>query len=76
MKETTYIIKKYTDKGDTMDVSSSGATAPSSTHIEVMKKAMETQEQQVLKVLESSNEESQKIAAQKNGLGINLNITA
>ena len=59
-----------------MDVSSSGATAPSSTHIEAMKKALDTQEQQVLKVLESSNEDSQKIAAQKNGLGVNLNITA
>lgn len=59
-----------------MDVSSSGAAAPSSTHIEVMKKAIDTQEQQVLKVLESSNEQSQKAAAQKNSLGINLNITA
>jgi soluble cytochrome b562 len=59
-----------------MNVSSSGASSPSSTHIEVMKKAMETQEQQVLKVLQSSSEESQKMAAYKTGLGNNLNITA
>lgn len=57
-----------------MDISSSTATAPSSTHIEVMKKAMETQEQQILKVLESANEQSQKVAAQKTGLGNNLNM--
>ncbi|MDO9266540.1 MAG: putative motility protein [Sulfurimonas sp.] len=57
-----------------MDISSSTAAVPSSTQIEVMKKAMETQEQQVLKVLESANEQSQKVAAQKTGLGNNLNM--
>ncbi|MBW6487589.1 putative motility protein [Sulfurimonas sp.] len=57
-----------------MNVSSSTAAAPSSTHIEVMKKAMETQEQQVLKILEGSAEQSQKVAAQKTGIGNNLNI--
>ncbi len=57
-----------------MNISSSVATTPSSTQIEVMKKAMETQEQQVLKVLEGANEQSQKVAAQKTGLGNNLNI--
>lgn len=57
-----------------MNISSSTEAAPSSTHIEVMKKAMETQEQQVLKVLESANEQSQKVAAQKTGLGNNLNM--
>lgn len=65
---------KYIKKGDIMDISSSVATTPSSTHIEVMKKAMETQEQQVLKVLESANEQSQKVVAQKTGLGNNLNM--
>lgn len=57
-----------------MDVSSSTATAQSSTHIEVMKKATETQEQQVLKVLESADEQPQKVVAQKTGLGNNLNM--
>lgn len=65
---------KYIKKGDIMDISSSVATAPSSTQIEVMKKALESEEQQVLKVLESANEQSQKVAAQKTGLGNNLNM--
>lgn len=55
-----------------MDVSST--TAPSSPQIEVMKKATQVQEQQILKVLESANEQSQKLSAQKTGLGNNLNI--
>ncbi len=57
-----------------MNVSSSGATTQSSTQVEVMKKAMETQEQQVLKILEGASEQSQKITAQKTGIGNNLNI--
>ncbi|WP_294889134.1 MULTISPECIES: hypothetical protein [unclassified Sulfurimonas] len=55
-----------------MNVSST--TTPSTPQIEVMKKATEVQEQQVLKVLESANEQSQKVTAQKTGLGNNLNI--
>ncbi|MCK9453563.1 MAG: hypothetical protein WCY51_02015 [Sulfurimonas sp.] len=58
-----------------MNVSSSGATAQSSTQVEAMKKSIDTQEQQVLKILENANKESQKMAAQKTGLGNNLNIT-
>jgi hypothetical protein len=57
-----------------MDVSSTNG--PSSTQVEAMKKATEVQEQQILKVLESSNEQSQKVSAQKTGLGNNLNISA
>jgi len=38
-------------------------------------KATEVQEQQVLKVLESANEQSREVAAQKTGVGKNLNIT-
>lgn len=55
-----------------MDVSS--ATAPSSPEVEVMKKATEVQERQILKVLESATEQSKQVAAQKTGLGNNLNI--
>lgn len=59
-----------------MDVSSSSGSSPASTQIEVLKKATEVQEQQVLKVLESANADSQKISAQKTGLGNHLNISA
>lgn len=74
MKEIINTMFKYIKKGDIMDISSSVATTPSSTQIEVMKKALESEEQQVLKVLESANEQSQKVAAQKTGLGNNLNM--
>jgi hypothetical protein len=59
-----------------MDVSSSTAPTAGSTQVEVMKKAMETQEQQVLKILEGAAEQSQKVAAQKTGIGNNLNIAS
>ena len=58
-----------------MDVSSSSGTGSVSTQVEVMKKATEVQEQQVLKVLESVNEQSKEVTAQKTGMGKNLNIT-
>lgn len=57
-----------------MEVSSSRTTAASSTGVEPIKKGVETQEQHVLKVLESLSDESQKAAAQKTGMGTNLNI--
>lgn len=56
-----------------MDVSSS--TGSASVQVDVMKKAQETQEQQVLKVLESAQEQSKDVTAQKTGVGGNLNIT-
>ncbi len=59
-----------------MDVSSSSGSGSVSAQIEVIKKATEVQEQQVLKVLESANQESQKVSAQKTGLGNNLNVSA
>lgn len=62
-------------KGDIMDVSSSSGTGSVSAQVEVMKKATEVQEQQVLKVLESANEQSKEVTAQKTGVGKNLNIT-
>jgi len=57
-----------------MNVSSSAAPTPASTQVEVMKKALQTQEQQVLKILEGAAEQSQKVASQKTGIGNNLNI--
>ncbi|MFA6191946.1 MAG: putative motility protein [Sulfurimonas sp.] len=60
-----------------MDVSSStAANVNSSTQVEVLKKAMDVQEKTVLKVLESANEQSKQVTAQKTGVGSNLNLTA
>ncbi|WP_373002161.1 hypothetical protein [Sulfurimonas sp.] len=58
-----------------MDVSSSSGSGSVSAQVEVMKKATEVQERQVLKVLESANEQSKEVTAQKTGVGKNLNIT-
>lgn len=55
-----------------MDVSSTGS---SSVAIDVMKKATEVQERQVLKVLESATEQSKQVTAQKTGMGNSINIT-
>lgn len=57
-----------------MDVSSSAAVG--STQIEALKKSMDVQERSVLKVLESANEQSKQVTAQKTGMGNNLNLTA
>lgn len=56
-----------------MDVSSSTTTA--SVQVETMKKAMDVQEKQVLQILESATEQSKQVAAQKTGVGNNINIT-
>ena len=61
-------------KGDVMEVSSS--TNASSVGVEVQKKAQDVQAQQILKVLESANEQSQEVTAQKTGVGKNINLTA
>lgn len=57
-----------------MDVSSSTNSPQVESSKDPIKKAIEVQEQQVLKVLQSNDEQSQKVAAQKTGLGNNLNI--
>jgi len=56
-----------------MEVSSS--TGSANIQVDVMKKAQEVQEQQVLKVLESAQEQAKDVTAQKTGVGGNLNIT-
>lgn len=58
-----------------MDISSSITGIPSSTQAEVTKKSTEAEEQQSLKVIESANEQSREVTAQKTGVGKNLNIT-
>lgn len=64
-------------KGDFMDVSTS--TAQSSTpvgSVDVMKKAIEVQEQAITKVLEGVSEQSKQVTAQKTGMGGGINLTA
>ncbi|HUH41668.1 MAG TPA: hypothetical protein VLZ29_00960 [Sulfurimonas sp.] len=57
-----------------MEISSSNTPTQTSADVEASKKTMESKERDVLKVLETVNEESQKDIAQKTGLGINLNL--
>ena len=66
---------KLFTKGEVMDVSSSSNVEQSSTQTEALKKSIEVQEKQVLKVLESANEQSKEVTAQKTGMGNNINIT-
>ncbi len=56
-----------------MEVSSS--TGSTSVQVEVMKKAQDVQEKQIQRILESSQEQSKEVTAQKTGVGGNLNIT-
>ena len=57
-----------------MEVTSSTAT-PAETGKDPMQKAIQVQEQAVLKVLEGLEEQSKVITAQKTGVGQNINIT-
>jgi len=60
-----------------MDVSaSSSSTGPVSAQVEVQKKAIDVQEKQIAKVLESASAQSQQTTAQKTGVGNNINLTA
>ncbi len=59
-----------------MEVTSSTNTQPTESGKDPMVKAVEVQEQQVLKVLEEMNEQSKEMTAQKTGMGKNINITA
>ncbi len=58
-----------------MAISPIVATDNSAVSVDVQKKAQDVQAQQVLKVLESANEQSKQVTAQKTGMGNNLNIT-
>ncbi len=57
-----------------MEVSS--ANSASAVGLEVQKKAQDVQVQQVLKVLESTTQQTQHVASQKTGIGSQLNISA
>jgi predicted RND superfamily exporter protein len=56
-----------------MEVSSS--TTSANVQVDVMKKAQDVQEKQIMQLLESSQEQAQKVTSQKTGVGGNLNIT-
>ncbi len=58
-----------------MDVSPSTAATPVESSKDPIKKAIDVQEQQVLKILEDSTEQFKQDVAQKTGLGNNLNIS-
>jgi hypothetical protein len=59
-----------------MDASASINSASSPAPTEPMKKAVEVQERQILKILESAQEQTNAVSAQKTGIGNNINITA
>jgi len=72
-----YIMSIFSNKGETMNVSSNVSSTVNTTveGKDPMKKAIEVQAQQVLKVLDSANELSKEMTSQKTGVGKNLNIT-
>ena len=57
-----------------MEVTSS-TTTPAETGKDPMQKAMQVQEQAVLKLLEGLQEQSKAVTAQKTGIGQSINIT-
>ena len=57
-----------------MEVTSS-TTTPAETGKDPIQKAIEVQEQAILKVLEGVEEQSKTVTAQKTGVGQNINIT-
>ena len=64
-------------KGFFMDVAASQSNAELSSAIptDALQKAIEINQQQAMKIIENAIEESKQIAAQKTGIGRNLNIT-
>lgn len=58
-----------------MDVSSSTKPDMGSVQVDALKKSIDVAERATLKVLESADEQAKQMAAQKTGVGSNLNIT-
>ncbi|UCM99169.1 hypothetical protein LCX93_06390 [Sulfurimonas sp. SWIR-19] len=58
-----------------MEVSSSTQTSSGLGQTDIMKKAQDVQAQQIEKILQSAQEQSKQMTAQKTGVGSNLNIT-
>jgi len=68
-------MNKQQIKGDIMEVQSSPNTASGLGQTDIIKKSIDVQEQQVLKILESASEQSKQMTAQKTGIGNSINIT-
>ncbi len=59
-----------------MEVSSSLQSSTTGVgQTDILKKAQEVQNQQIQKIVESAQEQSKEVTAQKTGVGGNLNIT-
>ncbi len=60
-----------------MDVSPlvNSNTDMSATQVDVLQKAIDVNQMQAIKIMESAMIESEKVAAQKTGIGNNLNIS-
>ncbi|MDQ7045866.1 MAG: hypothetical protein Q9M32_08140 [Sulfurimonas sp.] len=59
-----------------MAISSSTSTDVAAVQVDVLKKAIDVKERATLKILESANEQSKQVSAQKTGLGNTLNVSA
>ncbi|WP_321778312.1 hypothetical protein [Sulfurimonas sp.] len=57
-----------------MDVSSSTQQTPVESGTNPLEKAIDVQEKQIEKIIESSSEQSKQVNAQKTGIGSNINI--
>jgi hypothetical protein len=67
----------YRFKGAIMDVSAStSSNTQSSTQVETTKKAVQVQEEAIVKIIDSANEESREVSAQKTGMGNGIDLTA
>ncbi len=59
-----------------MEVSSSTQSLSGGVgQVDILKKAQDVQAQQIEKIIESAQEQSKEITAQKTGVGGNINIT-
>ena len=58
-----------------MDVSNSGNTEMSAIQVDVLKKAIDVNQREALKIIESAVEDTKKVSAQKTGIGKHLNIS-
>lgn len=59
-----------------MEVSSTQTSSGGVGQIDAIKKAQDVQAQQIEKIIQSAQEQSKEMTAQKTGMGGNINITA
>jgi len=57
-----------------MEVSSTSSTTSASVQVDAQKKAQDVQSEQVLKLIEESDKQTQEMTAKKTGIGSKLNI--